>query len=175
MEPRVAFPELVHPSFDYPKAAISLSIAAMGIGVAAFFFFKREKLGKLNGLTERNKVAHAGYMFLVNKYYLDALYENVIVAVAPRRHRAWCLLVQPARDRRRGQRHRQGRQGQSAQWTYEFLDRKVVDGAVNGTAEVTAESGGLLRYFQAGRVQRYALYMFAAVGLLALLLLIANI
>jgi NADH:ubiquinone oxidoreductase subunit 5 (subunit L)/multisubunit Na+/H+ antiporter MnhA subunit len=63
----------------------------------------------------------------------------------------------------------------TGQWTYDFLDRKVVDGTVNGTAEITAESGGLLRYFQAGRVQRYALYMFAVVGLLALLLLIANI
>ena len=31
------------------------------------------------GLTERNRVARAGYTFLVNKYYLDDLYENVIV------------------------------------------------------------------------------------------------
>jgi len=174
VEPRVAFPELVHPAFDYPKAAISLSIAAIGIGVAAFFFFKREKLGKLNGLTERNKVAHAGYMFLVNKYYLDALYENVIVAsIRGGIARGSYWFNQHVID---GVVNGTGKGTKAVgQWTYEFLDRKVVDGAVNGTAEVTAESGGLLRYFQAGRVQRYALYMFAAVGLLALLLLIANI
>jgi NADH:ubiquinone oxidoreductase subunit 5 (subunit L)/multisubunit Na+/H+ antiporter MnhA subunit len=33
----------------------------------------------LKGLTQRNKVLGAGHKFLVNKYYLDALYENVIV------------------------------------------------------------------------------------------------
>ena len=47
-----------------------------------------------------------------------------------------------------------------------MLDQKGVDGAVNGIAEITGESGGLLRYVQSGRVQRYALLLFAAVGLL---------
>ena len=60
-------------------------------------------------------------------------------------------------------------------FTYEKLDQKGVDGVVNGVAEITGESGGLLRYFQSGRVQRYALLLFAAVGLLSLFLLLANI
>jgi len=174
VEPRVAFPVLVHPAFDYPTAIISLSIACIGIGVAAFFFFKREELGKLNGLTERNKFARAGYTFLVNKYYLDVLYENVIVASIRGGIARGCYWFnQHVID---GVVNGVGNGAKATgQWTYDYLDRKVVDGAVNGTAEVTAESGGLLRYFQAGRVQRYALYMFAVVGLLALLLLIANI
>ena len=41
-------------------------------------------------------------------------------------------------------------------------------------AEITGESGGLLRYLQSGRVQRYALLLFGAVGLLSLFLLLAN-
>ena len=60
-------------------------------------------------------------------------------------------------------------------FTYDVIDQKVVDGAVNEIAEVTGETGGLLRYIQSGRVQRYALLLFAAVGLLSLALLIANI
>ena len=60
-------------------------------------------------------------------------------------------------------------------FTYDVVDQKVVDGAVNEIAEVTGETGGLLRYIQSGRVQRYALLLFAAVGLLSLALLIANI
>ena len=60
-------------------------------------------------------------------------------------------------------------------FTYDVIDQKVVDGAVNEVAEVTGETGGLLRYIQSGRVQRYALLLFAAVGLLSLALLIANI
>jgi len=40
---------------------------------------------KLRGLTRRNAVFGAGYQFLVNKYYLDYLYEKVIVhAIAHR-------------------------------------------------------------------------------------------
>ena len=34
---------------------------------------------RLVGLTERNVVLRASYNLLINKYYLDALYENVIV------------------------------------------------------------------------------------------------
>ena len=60
-------------------------------------------------------------------------------------------------------------------FTYDIVDQKVVDGAVNEIAEATGETGGLLRYVQSGRVQRYALLLFAAVGLLSLALLIANI
>jgi hypothetical protein len=40
---------------------------------------------------------------------------------------------------------------------------------------VTGDTGGLLRYLQSGRVQRYALFLFAGVGLLSLLLLIFNV
>jgi NADH-quinone oxidoreductase subunit L len=174
VEPRVSFPRVTEVGFDYSKATISLAVATMGIGVAAFFWFKREELAALNGLTKRNKLARAGYTFLVNKYYLDVLYENVIVGSIRggiARGSYWFnqhVIDAVVNGAGKGAKA-------TGQWTYDFLDRKVVDGAVNGTAEVTAESGGLLRYFQAGRVQRYALYMFAVVGLLALLLLIANI
>ena len=76
----IAFPALVHPAFDYGAAAISLVVAVLGIGIAAYLWFQHEELGPFKGLTQRNKVAHAGYEFLANKYYLDALYENLIVA-----------------------------------------------------------------------------------------------
>ncbi len=173
VEPRVAFPELVHPEFDYPAAIISLSVAALGIGIAAFFWFKHEKLGALDGLTQRNKVAHAGYTFLINKYYLDALYENVIVAsIKGGLANASYWVNQHVID---GVVNGAGKGAKAVgKFTYEKLDQKGVDGAVNGVAEITGESGGLLRYFQSGRVQRYALLLFAAVGLLSFFLLLAN-
>jgi NADH-quinone oxidoreductase subunit L len=173
VEPRVSFPELVHPAFDYPTAVISLSIAVLGIGVAAYFFFRREELGALDGLTKRNKLAHAGYEFLVNKYYLDALYENVIVAgIAGPIARASYWFNQHVVD---AVINGAGRGATvAAKFTYEKLDQRGVDGAVNGVAEITGESGGLLRYLQSGRVQRYALLLFGAVGLLSLFLLLAN-
>jgi NADH-quinone oxidoreductase subunit L len=173
VEPRVSFPQLVHPEFDYPAAAISLSIAAIGIGVAAYFFFKREELGALNGLTQRNKLARTGYEFLVNKYYLDALYENVVVAgIAGPIARGSYWFNQHVID---AVVNGAGKGARIAgRFTYEKLDQRGVDGAVNGMAEITGESGGLLRYLQSGRVQRYALLLFGAVGLLSLFLLLAN-
>jgi hypothetical protein len=63
----------------------------------------------------------------------------------------------------------------AGRFTYDVIDQRVVDGAVNEVAELTGETGGILRYAQSGRVQRYALLLFAAVGLLALALLIFNI
>ncbi len=173
VEPRVSFPVVVHPGFDYSKAAISLAVATLGIGIVAYFWFKREELGALKDLTKRNKLAHAGYQFLVNKYYLDALYENVIVAgIAGPIARASYWFNQNVIDAVINGAGRGARV--VGKFTYEKLDQRGVDGAVNGMAEITGESGGLLRYLQSGRVQRYALLLFGAVGLLSLFLLLAN-
>ena len=60
VEPRVAFPALVHPEFDYGAAAISLTVAILGIGIAGYLWFQHEELGPFKGLTQRNKLAHAG-------------------------------------------------------------------------------------------------------------------
>jgi NADH-quinone oxidoreductase subunit L len=47
-----------------------------------------------------------------------------------------------------------------------WIDRNVVDGAVNAAGGVTGTSGGLLKYLQSGNVQWYAVLLF--VGVLAL-------
>jgi NADH-quinone oxidoreductase subunit L len=174
VEPRVAFPELVHPEFSYGAAAISLAVAILGIGIAAYLWFQREELGPFKGLTQRNKAARAGYEFLVNKYYLDALYENVVVASikGPIATAAYWVNQHVIDAVINGA----GRAARAlGKFTYEKLDQKGVDGAVNEVAAITGESGGLLRYLQSGRVQRYALLLFAAVGLLSLFLLLANL
>ena len=164
----------MHPEFDYGAAAISLAVAILGIGIAGYLWFQHEELGPFKGLTQRNKAAHAGYEFLVNKYYLDALYENVIVASIKgpianaaywvNQHVIDAVLNGTARGPRA-----------AGKFTYDKLDQKGVNGAVNEVAVITGESGGLLRYLQSGRVQRYALLLFAAVGLLSLALLLVNL
>ncbi|MFI5045821.1 MAG: NADH-quinone oxidoreductase subunit L [Acidimicrobiia bacterium] len=173
VEPTVQFPALVHSEFDYAAAVISVALATLGIGIAAFFFFRREELGALQGLTERNKVARAGYTLLVNKFYLDALYENVIVAaIKGPIARGVYWTNQHVID---GVVNGTGRGAvRTGRWVYDVADQRVIDGAFNGVAELTGETGGLLRYLQSGRVQRYALFLFGGVGLLSLLLLIFN-
>ncbi len=108
-EPSFAFPTLVHAEFDYGKAVISVALAVIGIGIAAYFFFRSEELKSLRGLTKRNRLAGAGYTFLVNKYYLDALYEDVVVDGIRGPVARGVLLDQPERHRRGRQRRRPGR------------------------------------------------------------------
>ena len=46
---------------------------------------------------------------------------------------------------------------------------KVIDGAVNGLANIAGFTGGLLRYIQSGNVQRYAAFLFTGVVVLAVI------
>ncbi len=170
VEPTVAFPELVHPDFELTGALLSLLCAGLGIVLAYAYWFRE---AGPHGLTERNRLARSGYTFLENKYYLDHLYENIIVASiknAIARASYWVdqnVIDRAVNDVGTGA-ARVGR------FAYDVVDQDVVDGAVNGIAVSTGETGGLLRYVQSGRVQRYALMLFAAVGLLSLALLIFN-
>jgi NADH-quinone oxidoreductase subunit L len=173
VEPKVAFPELLHPAFSNGAAFLSVAVATLGLGIAAYLYFQRQELGRLKGLTERNKLAHAGYTFLENKYYIDYFYEDIVIAGirGPIARGAYWFNQNVIDKVVNGI-------GVGAKiagrFTYDVIDQKVVDGAVNEVAEATGETGGLLRYLQSGRVQRYALLLFGAVGLLSLALLIAN-
>jgi NADH-quinone oxidoreductase subunit L len=53
-----------------------------------------------------------------------------------------------------------------AQGTAAF-DRSVIDGTVNGLGIGTRRLGGALKYIQSGNVQRYAVFLFAGVAVLA--------
>jgi NADH-quinone oxidoreductase subunit L len=168
-EAGVPLPGLVEPEFEVVKAVVSVSIALIAIGVAAFLWFQREELGPFRGFTQRNAFARAGYRFLEKKYYLDDLYERIVVygIKAPIARIAYWfdqhVIDGAVNGVGRGAR-------QTARATYDLVDQRVVDGAINGLAETTGDTGGLLRYVQSGRVQRYALTLFAAVGALSLAL-----
>jgi len=170
VEPTVAFPVLQHPDFRITGAVLSL-VCAFGGVLIAYAYWARE-LGP-HGLTERSRLARRGYTFLENKYYLDALYENVIVAsIKGVIARAAYWVDQRVID---GAVNGVGvGAARAGRFAYDVVDQDVVDGAVNGIAVSTGETGGLLRHVQSGRVQRYALMLFAGVGLLSLALLIFN-
>jgi NADH-quinone oxidoreductase subunit L len=173
IEPTFVFPHLVHAEFDYAKAVISVTIALVGIGIAAYLWFQREELGPLKGLTQRNALARKGYTFLENKYYLDHLYEDVIVdGIRTRVAGAAYWVNQHVID---GVVNGAGRGAtRVGHLAYDVLDQRIVDGAINGIAVETGAAGEGLRKVQSGRVQRYALVLFAAVGLLSLALFLLN-
>jgi NADH-quinone oxidoreductase subunit L len=47
------------------------------------------------------------------------------------------------------------------------FDRTVIDGGVNGVGTGTRRLGGVLKFVQSGNVQRYAVFLFAGVAILA--------
>jgi NADH-quinone oxidoreductase subunit L len=162
------FPELLHPAFNWGAAAISVGIALLGVYAAYAYYWQGR--GLVN-LTEKSAPARAGKTFLVNKYYLDHLYTDVIVGgiKGPIANAAYWVNqnVIDAAVNAVGKGARV-----AGRFTYDVIDQKVVDGAVNGVAEASGETGGLLRYVQSGRVQWYAIVLFLAVGLLSLVLVV---
>jgi NADH-quinone oxidoreductase subunit L len=125
------------------------------------------------GLTKRNKLLGAGYNLLANKYYLDALYENVIVkAIAYPISRGAYWINQKVLD---GAVNGAGIVARvSAGWVYRNIDQRVVDGAVNSSGAAAQGAGSALRPVQSGKVNQYGALLFGAAAIGALVLVIIN-
>ena len=112
--------------------ATSVSFAASGIALAYFFYVARPELP--GQLAEQARALHT---LLVNKYYVDEIYEAVIVRPVV--------------------------QGSRLLWRW--FDVAVVDGAVNGAASVVAGNARLWRRVQTGNVQHYAASLLVGAAL----------
>jgi NADH-quinone oxidoreductase subunit L len=169
------FPAVSHAEFKWSKAALSLLIVAAGL-VSSWMFcvqYYTRRNRRLVGLTSRNKVLRGGYTFLWNKYYLDALYEKVIVrAVAHPIAAAAYWFNQNVLDGIVNGAAKISRR--TAGWVYRNIDQRVVDGAVNGSGAAARGTGGALRPVQSGKVNQYGALLFAAAAIGALVLVIIN-
>ena len=144
-----------------PWIAVASTLAAL-LGIAIGYRL-------YNTYRERDPIRSLGpaYTVLTNKYYLDDLY--------------WKGIVRPVRDDLSAgvywnDRHIiDGVVNGAAAFTktlgngVNWFDQKVIDGAVNGLANLAGFTGGLLRYIQSGNVQRYAVFLFAGVVVLAVI------
>ena len=168
-------PELHHAPFTWSKAGLSLAIVFIGIalswGISTMLYTRKDK--RLVGLTERNGVLRACYNFLVNKYYLDALYEKVIVkAIAGPIAAAAYWFNQNVLD---GILHAVARVSRAfSGWVYRNIDQRVVDGTVNNSGKATKGAGGVLAPVQSGKVSQYGALLFSAAAVAALVLVIIN-
>jgi len=165
-QPRVAFPEVAEVGFKYGLAAISVGAALLGFFLAYLFYWKR---AFLQDAAVRPGPLHAGKTFLVNKYYLDALYTDGVVATTkgPIAQAAYWVNQNVIDAVLRGAGAISVR---AAGFVYGVVDRRGVDAAYNDVAIVTGESGGLLRRWQTGRLQEYALFIVFAVAAVAFVL-----
>ena len=99
-------------SLEMALMIVSSLIAIGGIGVAAFLYLKRPTIP--DAMAARFPGV---YRFLVNKGYIDELYDAVV--------------VQPIKSL-----------SEHVLWK---ADARVIDGAVNGMGQIVAEGGALLR------------------------------
>jgi len=156
----VFFEELEEALF-VPWIAVVSTLAAL-LGIAAGY-------GLYNSYRERDPLRSLGaaYTLVSNKYYLDDIY--------------WKGIVRPVRDDLSAgvywsnQRILDGIVNGTATLTktlangVSWFDQTVIDGAVNGLANIAGFTGGLLRYIQSGNVQRYAVFLFTGVVVLAII------
>jgi NADH-quinone oxidoreductase subunit L len=158
-----------HHEFSATDALVATVVALAAVGLGYLLFFK-DKLP--HGLTERNKLARAGYTLLVNKYYLDDLWTGVVVGSikGPIARGAYWVNQNVIDAVVNGAGVGSRRVGN---WVYKWIDQGAIDGTVNGLGLGASESGGSLRQvIQTGRVQWYGSLLFGAVALLALGLVI---
>jgi NADH-quinone oxidoreductase subunit L len=125
----------VSPSLEIALMAISVVVALAGIALAFRAYLQNPSLS--TRLQQRLSGLHR---MLLNKYWVDELYDRTVVAPI---HRA-------------------------SESLWRFWDVKIVDGAVNGLGYLFEGASAVLRLAQTGFVGTYAL--FIAVGAAALVL-----
>jgi NADH-quinone oxidoreductase subunit L len=113
---------------------LSSGIAVAGIGIATFFWLRRRDAA--DALAHR---FHGLYRLLCNKYYVDELYDAVI--------------VQPIKLLSTG-------------GLWKGVDAGFIDGTVNGVGLTVRAGSGALRRMQTGSVRTYAASLFLGVVLI---------
>lgn len=177
VEPRASdyAPAIDHAVFTWGKAMPSIVLVALGfiISLAISRGLYGDRKFALKGLTERSAPARAGYQFLANRYYLDHLYEKVIVrAVAYPISNAAAWINQHILD---GVVNGVGKGSrQSGLWIYRNIDQRLVDGTVNTSGAAARGTGGALRPTQSGKINQYGALLFGAAAVAALVLVLVN-
>ena len=108
--------------------ALSVGLAAAGIGIAMYFWLRPSRAA--DTMARRFSGVHR---LLLNKYYVDEIYDAVI--------------VQPIRIASTG-------------GLWRGVDAGGIDGAVNGVGLVVRGGSSLLRRFQTGSIRAYAASLF---------------
>jgi NADH-quinone oxidoreductase subunit L len=126
---------------EYMVMAISVAGALLGIFVSWIFYSLKPEIPK--NLAEKFKVI---YTTLWNKYYIDELYDFIIVR--PAKWVANIMLVV-------------------------VMDGKIIEGIVNGVPQAIRNFGEGLRKLQTGHLQHYAISMVLGLFVILTLVLIA--
>jgi NADH-quinone oxidoreductase subunit L len=161
---------LEHPEFSWGLAIGSVALAAAAVVIVAYLMVN--DFAFLKNFTRRNRLARAGYVFLVNKYYLDDLYEGVIVR-GIKGPIAWAMnwINQNVIDAVVNGVGIGARV--TGRWAYRYVDQGAIDGVANGAGTVSEGAGEALRPTQSGKVSQYGALLFGFAAILTLALVIS--
>lgn len=125
---------------EYIVMVFSVGVALIGMYIARWIYLQRKDIAKL--IVQRYPRI---YRWLVNKYFIDEVYDAVIVnpVVNISKHYIW-----------------------------EGVDVSLIDGIVNGTAKMISAIAQLMRKFQTGVVQFYAVIFVGGILVIVTWLLI---
>src|SRR5690348_5554982 len=122
-----AITEAARHQLELTLAIVAVLAALAGLGVAFWLYIRQP--GKPAELVKSFKGA---YTAVYNKYYVDELYDAVIVQPL-----MWI----------------------STQVLWKAVDVRVIDGAVNGVAESLSNTGDAVRHTQSGNTRSYAVWV----------------
>jgi NADH-quinone oxidoreductase subunit L len=129
-----------HTINGFPLPLVSLVVALLGIFFAWVVYIKKwvtaENIGKTFKIL---------YTLVFNKYYMDTLYETIIVKFG---------LVKGLFK------------------AFQVFDSKGVDGAVNGAGEIITRGGKAIRQAQTGQLQLYGLFIGLGLAIIAICVLV---
>ncbi len=177
----VRFEHYVQPTFIFPGEELlkpaPFNVIVAGLSMAAAlggYLIMRQYMtaGIAKGAAAKPGIARGIYSFLENKYYLDALYENVIRdGVKGPIARASYWVNMNIID---GMVNAVGVSARKVgEVTYKYVDQGGIDGLVNGTGAVSNEGGQLLRrVFATGKVQQYGAWLFGGAVVFAALIVL---
>jgi NADH-quinone oxidoreductase subunit L len=151
-------------AFNWTIAITSSLVGLAGLALATWIYGVRKAPKRV---LERSAPARALHTLLVNKYYLDALaVDGIAKGVAGPVAVGSYWVNQHVID---GAVNGTGvvTKRYLAPFFYDTVDQWIIDGVYNGSGEAVKEVGGVLRRFQTGRIQRYALWLFASTAILA--------
>ncbi len=120
-----------HASLELSLMGVSILIAFLGIGIATVIWLRKRQIADAMAQSMAPL-----YKLLLNKYYVDELYDAAI--------------VQPIK-------------AVSQQGLWRGFDVRIIDGAVNGTGALVNGGAAVLRRLQTGSVRAYAGSLFVGV------------
>jgi NADH-quinone oxidoreductase subunit L len=161
LEPVVKTPAVVEEhvhhlplSLELGLMLVSILVALGGIGFATVVYLR----GSIRPETFSDLAGGAPYRLLLNKWYVDELYEATVL-----RFTLWVTRVLAWFDATiiDGAVNGAAAIVRTVSWIEGVFDNRVVDGAVNGVADVTWAVGRQVKQIQTGAISAY---LFVVVG-----------